>query len=182
MNETRRVGTLVLGGVVLLVAGIGLGMWLERSPIGDAQTSSPPTMPMSAPAVRAVARASAPPTPPWRAQPGQGTDAAAVQLRRLEAELRTQPRDPAWASQTETAIDEGMARALVANELTEPPPMNAECRSSGCRIVLGNTADIPGDLAAQWLLLELAEALPRAQVVIVPGPDGAPETHVFASR
>lgn len=184
-RSSRRLRVLILSLACLAIAIAGV-RWLRPGPSPastvpqapvDAGTASEPVGPQPR---RAVVGA-----PARDAAPNAIEDPAAASARQLEllsARLAQEPRDPAWAARTEQEIGDAMVRALANNELSEPPPMAVDCRSRTCHIRLGGTVQIDPEIAAQWLMLELAGTLPRAQTVTAAGPGGAPETHVFALR
>lgn len=100
----------------------------------------------------------------------------------LSSQFAAQPRDALWAMQTRQVVEEAMARALTLGNAGKSPLMEVECRSSACRVKLVSNAAVDSEMAAQWLLLELAGKLPRAQVVNVRDEGREAETYVFASR
>lgn len=100
----------------------------------------------------------------------------------LLARHSAEPHDPVWASQTEAGIDAALDAALRGIETKAPVPRQTDCRRASCRISLQSGDEVDADTLAQVLLLELAGTLQHARVLTLPGADGRPETHIFASK
>lgn len=184
-TSSRTTHRLILLGAVTLCGATALALW-HRPSAQHAMLDPPATQVASLQERLERPTVSRPQQPaPSRAPAAVPDDISADAARRLadlSAQFASQPRNARWAVQTEGAINDAMNRALANNDLRQSPLVAVECRSSACRVELVGNAEVDPEIAAQWLLLELASELPRAQVVNIRDDGREPETYVFASR
>lgn len=180
--------------VVLALAGWMVSKQLRPDAAGRADSAGDATTAQSAePAGGAPASASpaARPTraaPDFREQLALLKDPAKMKARReqelaaLEAQHQAESRDPVWAAKTEQAYGEIAESKPMQDVGVTPKNLQADCRSSTCRI----TADFGNAGNAQdWATFFLTSSgglARQAKVIVVPNADGTSQVRIFSMR
>lgn len=100
-------------------------------------------------------------------------------LNEMQASLQSEPVNPAWSEQTSHDINEAIASSM-AQAGNDVDTSSVDCRSTQCRISLEIPAGSTYEEMLMYMNTELADALPRSRVVVMPFEDGTQLVHIFA--
>lgn len=99
----------------------------------------------------------------------------------LDDQLVRDPLSAQWAGANEKVIGDFLAKDNLARlQLPVPREYKSECHSHLCKISMVFPDEAQASQTQSMLLVEIAGALPQAQTVLLPRPDGSVEMVMFA--
>jgi hypothetical protein len=99
----------------------------------------------------------------------------------LDDQLVRDPLSGQWASANEKVIGDFLSRDnLARQQLPIPRDAKSECHSHLCKISMVFADEAQATQTQSMLLVEIAAALPQAQTLLLPRPDGSVEMVIYA--
>jgi hypothetical protein len=113
--------------------------------------------------------------------PAQRAALLANSAHELDDQLVRDPLSAQWASANEKVIGNFLDKDnLARQQLPAPRDAKSECHSHLCRISMVFADEAQATQTQAMLLVEIAAALPNAQTLLLPRPDGSVEMVVYA--
>lgn len=99
----------------------------------------------------------------------------------LLQQFDNEPKDHRWSTEARTLTGEALASAAVQAGM-KLRSSEVDCRSTSCRISLEVGAEYVYEDLLTYLMTDLAELLPGAQLVVMPPANGVRKVNIFAHK